>query len=244
MLPGNPEQTAVCDGGKCFNPLKGKKRIRRDWVQIRRHAEEDLLGYKTVSDTPDGRWLKSMKAADDTVLRTAKLPKGKEREGKAAELHRRIERLLALEVEGEPARRLRKYLLERAEELWPWVGTGGLARSQTAEQRLRFHIAGKRKVSGGSRTAVGAVRTAALASGKATARMRSIQFAEVGDQLLRGKADPFLTGPGPPNGPGPPGAWARRTVQEPEKLTSVRARFVKAHPRNGPATHRADVYLR
>jgi transposase len=206
VLSGNPEQTVVCDGGTCFNPLKGKKRIQRDWVHIRRHAKEGLEGYETVSDAPDWRWLKSVKATADRVLRVAKLPKGKERERKAAELRRRMERLLAREVEGEPARKLRKYLLERGEELWTWVGTGGLAQSNAAEQGLRFHIAGKRKVSGGSRTAVGAVRTAALASVQATARMRSIRFAEVGDRLLRGLADPFLAAPGPPNGPGPPGA--------------------------------------
>ncbi|MGI0088700.1 MAG: IS66 family transposase [Nitrosotalea sp.] len=206
VLPGNPEQTVVCDGGKCFNPLKGKKRIQRDWVHIRRHAKEGLLGYEAVSDAPDWRWLKSVKAAADAALRTAKLPKGKERDRKVAEVRSRVERLLRREVEGEPARKLRKYLLERGEELWTWVGTGGLAQSNPAEQGLRFHIAGKRKVSGGSRTMVGAIRTAALASVQATARMRSIRFAEVGHQLLRGAADPFRVGPGPPGSPGPPSA--------------------------------------
>jgi hypothetical protein len=205
VLPGNPEQTVVCDGGKCFNPLAGKKRIQRDWVHIRRHAKEGLLGYETVSDAPDWRWLKSAKAAADAVLRTAKLPKGKERDRKVAEVQRRVERLLGREVEGEPARKLKKYLVERGEELWMWVGTGGLAQSNAAEQGLRFHIAGKRKVSGGSRTLVGAVRTAALASVQATARMRSVLFSEVGHRLLRGNADPLPLGAGPPSPPGPIG---------------------------------------
>lgn len=202
VLEGNPEQTVVCDGGTCFNPLKGKKRLQRDWVHIRRHAKEGLVGYETVSDAPDWRWLKSMKATADAVLKTAKLPRGNERDRKVAGVRRRVERLLAREVEGEPARKLRKYLLERGEELWTWVGTGGLAQSNAAEQGLRFHLAGKRKVSGGSRSEAGAVRTAALASVHATARMRSIPFAEVGHRLLRGESDPLPLGAGPPSPPG------------------------------------------
>lgn len=213
VLSGNPGQTVVCDGGTCFNPLKGKKRLQRDWVHIRRHAKEGLLGYETISDAPDWRWLKSVKSAAEAVLKTAKLPRGKERDRKVAEVRRRVDRLLVREVDGEPARKLRKYLVDRGEELWTWVGTGGLAQSNAAEQGLRFHIAGKRKVSGGSRALVGAVRTAALASVHATARMRSIPFAEVGDRLVRGAADPFLPGAGPPSSPGPvtsaaTGSWA------------------------------------
>ena len=203
VLSGNPGQTVVCDGGTCFNPLKGKKRLQRDWVHIRRHAKEGLLGYETISDAPDWRWLKSVKSAAEAVLKTAKLPRGKERDRKVAEVRRRVDRLLVREVDGEPARKLRKYLVDRGEELWTWVGTGGLAQSNAAEQGLRFHIAGKRKVSGGSRALVGAVRTAALASVHATARMRSIPFAEVGDRLVRGATDPFLPGAGPPSSPGP-----------------------------------------
>ena len=204
VLSGNPEQTVVCDGGTCFNPLKGTKRLQRDWVHIRRHAKEGLVGYETVSDAPDWRWLTSMKAAADAVLRTARLPMGKERDRAVAGIRRRVERLLEREVEGEPARKLQKYLLGRGEELWTWVGTGGLAQSNAAEQGLRFHIAGKRKVSGGSRALVGAVRTAALASVHATARMRSIRFAEVGERLLRGDRNPFGSGVGPPIPPSPP----------------------------------------
>ncbi|MHB8351809.1 MAG: hypothetical protein ACYDFT_03830, partial [Thermoplasmata archaeon] len=60
-------------------------------------------------------------------------------------------------------------------------------------------------VSGGSRTMVGAARTAGLASVQATARMRSVRFAEVGHRLLRGNGDPFPPGPGPPTPPGPVG---------------------------------------
>ncbi|EQD75329.1 transposase IS66, partial [mine drainage metagenome] len=198
VLPGNRKQTVVCDGGKCFNPLKGKKRIQRDWVHIRRHAKEGLVGYETVADAPDWRWLKSAKAAADAVLRAARLPMGKERDRKVVEVRRRVERLLRREVEGEPARKLKKYLLGRSEELWTWVGTGGLAQSNAAEQGLRFHIAGKRKVSGGSRTMVGAARTAGLASVQATARMRSVRFAEVGHRLLRGNAEPVSPGAGTP----------------------------------------------
>jgi hypothetical protein len=205
VLPGNPEQTVVCDGGTCFNPLKGKKQIQRDWVHIRRHAKEGLGGYETVSDAPDWPWLKSAKAAADAVLKAAKLPRGKERERKVAELRARVARLLEREVEGESARKLKKYLLGRGEELWTWVGTGGLAQSNAAEQGLRFHIAGKRKVSGGSRTLVGAVRTAALASVQATARMRSVLFSEVGQRLLRGETDPLPLGAGPPSPPSPVG---------------------------------------
>lgn len=51
------------------------------------------------------------------------------------------------EVEGDAARKLKKYLLRRGDESWTWIGTGGLAQSKAAEQGLWFHIAGKRKVS-------------------------------------------------------------------------------------------------
>jgi hypothetical protein len=62
-----------------------------------------------------------------------------------------VERLLEKrDVEGEPARKLRKYLVGRSEELWTGVGMGGLAPSNVAEQGLRFHIAGRRRVSGGA----------------------------------------------------------------------------------------------
>lgn len=199
ILPGNPEQTVVADGGKCFNPLKGKKRIQRDWVHIRRHAKDGLKGYEMVSDAPDWRWLKGMKAAADSVLKAAKLPMGKERDRVAAKVRARVEQLLKREVGGEPARKLKKYLVGRGEELWTWIETGGLAQSNPAEQGLRFHIAGKRKVSGGSRSEEGAGRTAALASIQATAKMRGIHFGEVGKRLLHGDPDPLRMREGTPD---------------------------------------------
>ncbi|EQD74810.1 transposase (ISH10), partial [mine drainage metagenome] len=79
VLPGNPEQTVVCDGGTCFNPLKGKKRLQRDWVHIRRHAKGGSPRLRDGLGRPDWRWLKSAKAAADAVLKAAKLPRGKER---------------------------------------------------------------------------------------------------------------------------------------------------------------------
>ncbi len=203
VLPGNPEQTVVADGGKCFNPLKGKKRIQRDWVHIRRHAKDGLKGYETVSDAPDWRWLKAMKAAADAVLKAAKLPRGKTRDRAAAKVRARVERLLRREVEGEPARKLKKYMVGREEELWTWIETGGLAQSNAAEQGLRFHIAGKRKVSGGSRSEDGADRTAVLASIQATAKMRGINFREVGERLLHGDPDPLRMREGTPEPPVP-----------------------------------------
>ena len=57
-----------------------------------------------------------------------------------------MKRLLEREVEGETTRKLKKYLLGRGEELWTWIVTGGLAQSNPAEQGIRFHVAGKRKV--------------------------------------------------------------------------------------------------
>lgn len=129
VLPGNPKQTVVCDGGKCFNPLKGKKRIQRDWVHIRRHAKEGLVGYETVADAPDWRWLKSLKAAADAVLRAARLPMGKERDRKVVEVRRRVERLLRREVAGEPARKLKKYLLGRGENCGHGSGRGAWRRA-------------------------------------------------------------------------------------------------------------------
>ena len=202
-LPGNREQTVVCDGGKCFNPLKGKKRIQRDWVHIRRHAKDGLKGYEEVSDAPDWRWLRWMKAAADRVLRVAKLPGGKARDRQAVGARRRVEALLRRDAEGEPARKLKKYLLERGEELWTWIGTGGRADSNPAEQGIRFHISVKRKVSGGSRTLGGAQRTAALASVQATARMRAVPFSEVGRRVLRGDPAPLPPWEGPQGPPGP-----------------------------------------
>ncbi len=209
-LPGNPKQTVVCDGGTCFNPLRSLKRIQRDWVHILHHAKEGLKGYETVSDAPDWRWLRSMKVVADRVLRVAKLrprtaKEQKERDGRASEVRSRVERLLKSEVEGEPARKLKKYLLERGEELWVWIGTGGRADSNPAEQGIRFHISMKRKVSGGSRTLGVAQRTAALASLQATARMRSVPFAEIGRRLFRGDPSPLSPGAGPqgPRGPEP-----------------------------------------
>ncbi|MDG6912769.1 MAG: transposase [Nitrososphaerota archaeon] len=197
VLPGNRKQTVVCDGGSCFNQLKGKKRIQRDWVHIRRHAKEGLQGYETISDAPDWRWLQTMKNAADAILKVAKLPLGKERQRKAGEARRRVERLLKREVEGEPARKLKKYLLGRGEELWTWIKFGVLAQSNPAEQGIRFHVAGKRKVSGGSRSEEGARRTAALSSVHATARMRLTSFREVGERILRGDPAPFPEGAGP-----------------------------------------------
>lgn len=208
-LPGNPDQTVVCDGGRCFNPLnkpgKRLKRLQRDWVHIRRHAKDGVKGYETISDAPDWRWLRSMKMAASAVLRAAKLPLGKERDRKAAEGRARVERLLRQEVEGEPARKLRKYLLERGAELWTWIKTGGLAQSNPAEQGIRFNIAVKRKVSGGSQTLEGGQRTAKLISVHATARMRRTTMWDVGHRLARGDPDPLPLGAGPegPQGPKP-----------------------------------------
>ena len=106
-------------------------------------------------------------------------------------------------MEGEPARKLKRYLLERGEELWTWIGTGGRADSNPAEPEIRFHISGKRKVSGGSRTLGGAQRTTALVSVQATARMRSAPFPEVGRWGLWGDPDPLSSWEGPhgPRGP-------------------------------------------
>lgn len=88
----------------------------------------------------NGLWwmARRVKTGADALLKTAKLPKGKERDRKTVEVRRLVERLLGREIEGEPARKLRKQLLERGSELWTWVGTGGLAQSNAAEQGLRF----------------------------------------------------------------------------------------------------------
>jgi hypothetical protein len=117
----------------------------------------------------------------------------------------RVERLLKHEAEGEPARKLKNYLLERGEELWTWIETGGLAQSNPAEQGIRFHISVKRKVSGGSRTLEGGKRTGELVSVHATARMRSTTMWDVGRRILRGDPDPLPLGAGPqsPQGPAP-----------------------------------------
>ena len=68
---------------------------------------------------------------------------------------------------------------------------------------MRFHIAGKRKVSGGSRSEDGADRTAVLASIQATAKMRRINFREVGERLLHGDPDPLRMREGTPEPPVP-----------------------------------------
>jgi len=137
ILPGNPEQTVVADGGKSFNPVKGKKRIQRDWVHIRRHAKDGLKGDETVSAAPDWRWLKSMKVAAGAVLRATKLPEEEGRKRTSAIVRARVERLLKREIRGEPARRLKKCLVGREEEPWTWIETGGLAQSNPAGQGIR-----------------------------------------------------------------------------------------------------------
>ncbi len=202
-LPGNRQQTGVCDGGKGFNSLKGKKRIQKDRVHIRRHAKDRLKGYETVSEALDWRWLRWMKSAADRVLKVAKLSMGKERDRKATGARRRVEALLRRGGEGEPAGKLKRYLPERGEELEACIGNGGRTDSNPAEPGIRFHISGKRKVSGGSRTLGGAQRTTALVSVQATARMRSVPFPEVGRRGLRGDPDPLSSWKGPhgPRGP-------------------------------------------
>ena len=143
-------------------------------MHIRRHAKKGLQGYETVSDAPDGRWLPTMNNAVDAVLRAAELPLGEERAGN-----------------------LKTYLLGRGEFLSTWITTGGLAQSNLAEQGDRFHQAGKRKVSGGSRSAEGARRTAVSSSVHATAQMRLTNIREVGERILRGNPAPFPEGAGP-----------------------------------------------
>lgn len=106
-------------------------------------------------------------------------------------------------VEGEPVRKLKKYLLGRREELWTWIETGGMTQSNSAAHGLRFHIAGKREVSGGSRSEDGAARPAVLASIQATAKMRGIHFREVGERLLHGDSDALRMRKGTPEPPVP-----------------------------------------
>ena len=83
---------------------------------------------------------------------------------------------------------------------------GGDGRTR-AEQRGRAGVEvphrGEEEGERGSRSSAGALRTAALASALATARIRLIQFAEVGHRLLRRAADPLLPGAGPSSPPGP-----------------------------------------
>ncbi len=59
------------------------------------------------------------------------------------------------------------------------------------------------KLSGGSRSAGGADRTAVLASIQVTAKMRGINFREVGERLLHGDPDPLRRRKGTPGPPGP-----------------------------------------
>ena len=139
-----------------------------------------------------------------------------------------IERTLEREAEAERARKLREYLVGRGEELR--TGTGGLAQSNAAELGPRFHFAGKRKVSGGSRALVGATRTAAFVSEHAAARMRGTPYAEmVKTAPTRREGDPFGPGVGLPTPRVHRRPERRGRFMSRKALPPINGRFVMAH---------------
>ena len=189
-------QVLNCDGGMAFNALHGKK--QRCWVHLLRKARQGQEGWEKPSDAPDWRGLRVMEKLAREILEAARWPQGEEKAAKARILKARVRRWLTVEREGLVAQALRKFLTKHWDELWYWSEAGVEAHNNRAEQGLRPHIAVKRKLSWGSRTTLGADRTALLASVIQTGKMQGISFRELGGRVLQGQSNPFQFGPGPP----------------------------------------------
>lgn len=190
------DRVLECDGGTAFNGLSGRK--QRCWVHLLRHARRGLERWETISDAPDWRGLRVLEKIARGVLAASHLPEGEAKHAEARRLRAHLARWLKVEREGEAAQALQKFLTKHEAELWWWVEVGVAAHNNLAKQRLRPHIAKKRKLSWGSRTLGGAERFAALASVVQTGKMQGVALRELGARVLSGQRDPFGFGAGPP----------------------------------------------
>jgi hypothetical protein len=191
------DRVLVCDRGTAFNTLGGRK--QRCWVHLLRHAKEGLARWETVSDAPDWRRLRVMVKTTRGVLAASRLSDGAEKAAEARRLKAHLARWPKVDREGDAAQTLQKFLTKHGDELWWWAEGGAAAHNNLAEQRLRPHIAMKRKRSWGSRTLGGAERFARLASVTQTGKMQGLELKQIGARVLQGQRTPFGFGSGPPS---------------------------------------------